>query len=103
MSDIEAPSRPALLSLTVRDQANNEIAFRVKAGTKLEKLMSAYSKERSLGLSSLRFFFDNHRIQKFETPQSLNMEDNDIIDVHLEQTGGCAWELSRGIQDSQFH
>ena len=37
---------------------------------------------------AMRFIFDGIRIHEDQTPQELNMEDNDVIDVVIQQTGG---------------
>ena len=39
-------------------------------------------------LKSVRFMFDGIAIQHNDTPLSLEMEDKDVIDVFIEQTGG---------------
>ena len=36
---------------------------------------------------SVRFLFDGERINERQTPQDLDMEDNDVIDVMVEQVG----------------
>jgi hypothetical protein len=50
--------------------------------------MNAYSEKQGQNVDSLRFFFDNTRIQKTDTPASLDMEEDDIVDVHQQQLGG---------------
>ena len=39
-------------------------------------------------LSSFRFLFDGRRINDDETPKALEMEQDDVIEVYQEQTGG---------------
>ena len=36
-----------------------------------------------------RFLFDGRRINDDETPKALEMEQDDVIEVYQEQTGGC--------------
>merc|ERR1712203_1147382 len=38
--------------------------------------------------TSLRFLFDGRRINDDETPKALEMEQDDVIEVYQEQTGG---------------
>ena len=38
---------------------------------------------------STTFLLDGERVEKSATPKSLELEDQDQIDVVLEQTGGC--------------
>ena len=37
-----------------------------------------------------RFLFDGRRINDDETPKALEMEQDDVIEVYQEQTGGAA-------------
>nr|CAD7425124.1 unnamed protein product [Timema monikensis] len=39
-------------------------------------------------VTSLRFLFDGRRIRDDETPKELEMENDDVIEVYQEQTGG---------------
>nr|CAD7572434.1 unnamed protein product [Timema californicum] len=39
-------------------------------------------------VTSLRFLFDGRRINDDETPKQLEMENDDVIEVYQEQTGG---------------
>ena len=41
-------------------------------------------------MQSVRFLFDGNRISPNQTPEELDMEDNDVIDVMVEQQGGGA-------------
>ena len=40
-------------------------------------------------MQSVRFLFDGNRISPNQTPEELDMEDNDVIDVMVEQQGGA--------------
>ncbi|KAF4635690.1 hypothetical protein G7Y89_g2419 [Cudoniella acicularis] len=96
MSDNGSPDRssppvkdkPETLSIKVKDQNNQEMTFKIKYTTKLEKVMAAYCKAQEIDIGTRRFLFEGHRIQKDDTPQSLEMEDDDMIDVFVEQQGG---------------
>lgn len=53
--------------------------------------MEAFAKRQGKEMDSLRFLYDGIRIQADQTPDDLDMEDNDIIEAHREQIGGwCA-------------
>ena len=41
-------------------------------------------------MNSVRFLFDGNRVNPNQTPQELDMEDGDVIDVMVEQQGGGA-------------
>ena len=54
------------------------------------KLKKSYSERVGAPIASLRFLFDGKRINDDETPKSLEMEQDDVIEVYQEQTGGGA-------------
>lgn len=80
--------------------------FRVKRTTLMSKLKKSYSERIGSQVSSLRFLFDGRRINDEDTPKSvrsspyvatntheylnlqLEMENDDVIEVYQEQTGG---------------
>ncbi|CAL2224688.1 unnamed protein product [Prunus armeniaca] len=61
--------------------------FRVKRSIKLQKLMEAFCKKRSLDPKSMQFTFDGVGLEKNKTPEELGMEDGDEIDAleHFER------------------
>ncbi|KAA6368860.1 MAG: hypothetical protein EZS28_035613 [Streblomastix strix] len=65
-----------------------ETFFQIRKNTTLAKLMEAYSANMNKKLSTLRFLFDGNRIKKIDTPDSLDMEDGDLIDVMIQQISG---------------
>ncbi|XP_014472672.1 PREDICTED: small ubiquitin-related modifier-like isoform X2 [Dinoponera quadriceps] len=69
-------------------QDSNEIHFRVKMTTQMGKLKKSYSDRVGVPMTSLRFLFDGKRINDDETPKQLEMENDDVIEVYQEQTGG---------------
>ena len=54
------------------------------------KLKKSYSERVGVPVTSLRFLFDGRRINDDETPKALEMEQDDVIEVYQEQTGGAA-------------
>jgi len=47
--------------------------------------MNAYSQRQGKTLATLRFLYDGERINENDTPEGLDMEDEDTIDVMIEQ------------------
>ena len=58
-----------------------EIQFRVNMSTKLSELFKAYANEKSVEESLLQFSLNGVNIQGSDTPLSLQLKDNDHIDV----------------------
>jgi len=79
---------PNTINLRVVSQDGNEVYFKIKRQTPLRKLMDAYCQRQAIDPNSIRFLYDGQRIQAEQTPKELDMEDNDIIDAVLQQTGG---------------
>ena len=58
------------LNIKVTDN-NNEVFFKIKRSTKLDKLMSAFCDRQGKALSSVRFLFEGQRVQPTDTPDSV--------------------------------
>ena len=76
------------IKLKVIGQDSNEVHFRVKFGTTMGKLKKSYADRTGVQVGTLRFLFDGRRIQDEDTPKSLEMEEDDVIEVYQEQLGG---------------
>jgi small ubiquitin-related modifier len=76
------------ITLRVRDQSGEEMFFKVKKSTKMDKIMQAYAQRRGLAANALRFMVDGERLTSDQTAKMLELEDDDQIDVMLESTGG---------------
>ena len=55
--------------------------FKIKKKTQLMKLMEAYCARQSLQMEQIRFLFDGNRLRDTQTPDELDMEDDDVIDA----------------------
>nr|3TIX_A Chain A, Ubiquitin-like protein SMT3,RNA-induced transcriptional silencing complex protein tas3 [Schizosaccharomyces pombe 972h-]3TIX_C Chain C, Ubiquitin-like protein SMT3,RNA-induced transcriptional silencing complex protein tas3 [Schizosaccharomyces pombe 972h-] len=75
------------INLKVSD-GSSEIFFKIKKTTPLRRLMEAFAKRQGKEMDSLTFLYDGIEIQADQTPEDLDMEDNDIIEAHREQIGG---------------
>lgn len=64
------------------------MVFKIKNHTKMTKLMEAYCTREGQDANSVRFLYNGTRVQQEQTPKELEMEDNDVIDAVLHQTGG---------------
>lgn len=87
------------INLKVSD-GSSEIFFKIKKTTPLRRLMEAFAKRQGKEMDSLRFLYDGIRIQADQTPEDLDMEDNDIIEAHREQIGGSQVLKVKGTSTS---
>ncbi|TRM66781.1 ubiquitin-related domain-containing protein [Schizophyllum amplum] len=83
----EDPHAP--INIKVVSSTGEEVFFKIKRSTKLSKLQGAYASKVGKDVSSIRFIYEGNRIHDDDTPTSLDMEDNDTIDVMVEQVGGA--------------
>ncbi|XP_027725548.1 small ubiquitin-related modifier 2-like [Vombatus ursinus] len=74
--------------LKVAGQDGSVVPFKIKKYTSLGKLMKAYCQRQGLSMGQIRFRFDGQPVNTTDTPEKLEMEDEDIIDVFQQQTGG---------------
>eukprot|EP00172_Hildenbrandia_rubra_P003470 Plantae.Rhodophyta-Hildenbrandia_rubra.ctg5597.p1 GENE.Plantae.Rhodophyta-Hildenbrandia_rubra.ctg5597~~Plantae.Rhodophyta-Hildenbrandia_rubra.ctg5597.p1 ORF type:complete len:102 (-),score=19.68 Plantae.Rhodophyta-Hildenbrandia_rubra.ctg5597:367-672(-) len=82
------PNIDSRLTVKVRDNNGGELIFKIKKTTRFEKVMAAYVQRMQGNPETYRFMFDGKRINKNETPEMLEMEDLDVIDVALPMIGG---------------
>ena len=84
----EKAVNPDHISIQVVGQNGDQIFFKINRTTKLQKLLDAYCERSGSAKSSIRFLFDGERVDGDSTAETMGMEDNDIIDAVLQQTGG---------------
>ncbi|KAK5723641.1 SUMO protein smt3 [Elasticomyces elasticus] len=83
---VDPPPQPGTISLTFANSNNFELTFKLKRSTKLSKAMDLFA-ERS-NMQQARFIHEGDRIFPDTTPESMEMEDGDRIEVYQEQIGG---------------
>jgi len=86
--EVKTEDPNATINIKVVSSTGEEVFFKIKRSTKLSKLQGAYASKVGKDVGSIRFLYDGVRIQDDDTPSSLDMEDNDTIDVMVEQVGG---------------
>jgi len=64
--------------------------FRIKKSRPIGKVLNVFAERIRVERNALRFTFHGQTIRgnEDETPESLDMEDGDQIDAHLQQVGG---------------
>ena len=59
----------------------DETVYKVKTTTKLQRLFDAYALRKGIDVGSLRFLLDGKRLNGDQTPEDVDVEDGDQIDV----------------------
>ncbi|KIJ95618.1 hypothetical protein K443DRAFT_682881 [Laccaria amethystina LaAM-08-1] len=85
---LKAEPNTDTINIKVVSSTGDEVFFKIKRSTKLSKLQGAYANKVGKDVGSIRFLYDGTRINEDDTPNTLEMEDNDTIDVMVEQVGG---------------
>lgn len=70
-ADAAAAAPVEHLNIKVTDN-NNEVFFKIKRSTKLEKLMTAFCERQGKTLASVRFLFEGQRVQPTDTPDTVS-------------------------------
>ena len=77
------------VDIRVRSPSGNLCQFNLKKTSSMDTLFKRYCQRLNMAYGSFRFFFDGDRLKKEDTPQSLKLEQLDIIDAMILTTGGC--------------
>ncbi|XP_037056317.1 small ubiquitin-related modifier 1-like [Peromyscus leucopus] len=85
---LEDKKEGKVIEVKVIAQDGNEIHFKVKTTTQLKKLKESYCQRQGVPSNSLKFLFEGQRIADNHTPEELGLEEEDMIEVYQEQTGG---------------
>ena len=86
--DQSIKNEPEFTKLRFVSHDNSEIHFRVKTNTKLGKVIEKYYDR--VTDTNMRFVFEGQEINHNDTPQSLEMKEDDVIDVFQKQGGRVA-------------
>ncbi len=78
-----------IIMLRVKAQDSEEVHFKIKSNTPLNKLMEKYSQRMGFkSLNDLSFLYDGMRVNSGSTPVSLGMHNGDEIEAVVVQLGG---------------
>lgn len=72
----------------ITSDMSNEINFRLKYEVQMVRMKHAYATKLGLNANELRFVFDGHRITDNDTPKTLGMIDDDVVEMYQEKIGG---------------
>ncbi|KAK6008676.1 hypothetical protein QM012_000579 [Aureobasidium pullulans] len=94
-----APAEPAAdrVQIVLKDQSGTSIAFGVKSSTRMEKVQNAYADRTGRPIGSLRFYYEGTRVVPDDTVATLEMENEDIIEVMTAQIGGEDGKVENNI------
>jgi len=76
------------VQLNICSADGGTLTFKVKTTTKLDKMFNAFYKNKGFSEGTVRFSFDGKRLVGDESVEGSGLQNNDIIDAMVEQTGG---------------
>jgi len=80
----DGEKNPHEISLNIQSPSSKTgqfTAVRISRRAAMKALMEEFAANQSLSVEKLKFFFDGERIDANSTPEELDMEDDDCIDV----------------------
>ncbi|GAA5853483.1 hypothetical protein JCM8547_002474 [Rhodosporidiobolus lusitaniae] len=75
-------------SITINFWDQDSVTMNVKSTTRFEKIFNAVAKHKGIAVGSFKLTMDGNRITTDDTPASLEMEEEEQVDCHVEQVGG---------------
>ena len=89
------------ITIRLKDQVGEETMFTIRTTTKMGKVFKAYAQRKGVGEGALRFLDPMaNRVSEEDTPASLELEDEDIIDAILAQVGMISTFTSSDTSDA---
>ncbi|KAL6505775.1 hypothetical protein OROHE_023154 [Orobanche hederae] len=79
------PPERSKLVISIQDKDGLK-QFRVYKDDKFERIFKMYADKSKLDVKNLVFCFDGDKVRAAETPDSLGMEEDDIIEVHVKSS-----------------
>lgn len=86
----ETISSSSYIKLKVQSQNNRDQYFTIRRNEALQTVLIGYCKLEGIEFDTTRFIFENNRVQPWDTPEKLEMEEEDVIDAFEEMLGGGA-------------
>jgi len=77
------PDAADMVELKVQTRDRREsVNIKIRLTDKMSVLMSKFAELKNLQLDNLRFSFDGEKVEGQETPEDLELDDGECIDVH---------------------
>ncbi len=81
-----------VFNLVIRSGSGEEITFKIKKDSQLNKAFAAYCERVGVALESVRFLFDGEAVRGEKTLRGIGMkQDYTVIEAVMEQTGGFSF------------
>jgi len=85
------------ITLQVRDDSGEITQFKVRRSVKMSEIFKVYASRKGVDVSSFRYLFEGKTIQETDTPDLLNLRDDDLIVAKREE------KISSVLQNQNKH
>jgi len=92
------------ISFKVKDsETGEETMFKMNMSSPMSKVFKAYAEQKGVDVSTFHFLLDGKHVRETDTPLSLDLEDNDHIDVMINDivVEGCGINEVNGVYNIQ--
>ncbi|KAG9138835.1 hypothetical protein Leryth_007467 [Lithospermum erythrorhizon] len=76
------------VTIKIQREGVRDVCLRIKRNIALKRVMMAYCERVNLEYEGARFTYNGERIKAEQTAKELDMEDDDVVDVWSDQSGG---------------
>lgn len=76
------------VTVKVRSPDGEQVLYRIKKKTRLQKLMNSYCQRTGQNEHSIRFLFEGERLRPEMTAEDVGLQEGDLIDAMISQVGG---------------
>ncbi|KAJ1606038.1 ubiquitin-like protein SMT3 [Cryptosporidium canis] len=76
------------VTVKVRSPDGEQVLYRIKKKTRLQKLMNSYCQRTGQNEQSIRFLFEGERLRPEMTAEDAGLQEGDLIDAMISQVGG---------------
>jgi len=83
----EVPPASEFLNIKVKDNTGNELYFKLKPHTRLQKVMDAFCDRQGKDVRAVRFLFEGERIQLDDTAEDVSYFPFIQLNLHFKSTG----------------
>ncbi|TRY50119.1 Rad60/SUMO-like domain containing protein [Cryptosporidium tyzzeri] len=83
-----APDDSQYVTVKVRSPDGEQVLYRIKKKTRLQKLMNSFCQRTGQNEQSIRFLFEGERLRPEMTAEDAGLQEGDLIDAMISQVGG---------------
>ena len=88
------------VKLRLVGEGGRQVLMRVKRTTQMKKMKKAFSLQTGLPLNYLELFINGEKIEEDKTPEDLEMEEKDMVEVQIKVPAG--WRAIESLKSTLY-